>query len=119
MDPQPTIIPIMDLNSFLQETANTSGDNPDETGAPEWKEFQSLARLASEFTLLDRSLFPFSDLKDSDLRSAIYGFSPNAVFVADGRLVRGAFNGFLFLDSDVRQRDSGRKLCGWLYPAGS
>jgi len=111
MHPQPTIIPIMDLNSFLQETANTSGDNPDATEAPEWMEFQSLARLASEFTLLDRSLFPFSDLKNSDLRSEIYGFSPSAMF-ADGRLVRGALVSFSSMFANVTR--AGNYVAGYI-----
>ena len=65
----------MDLNRFIQENDNpASYDTPPTTGCSELEEFQSLSHLAYEFSVLDRSLFPFRVLGDSDLRSEIYGF---------------------------------------------
>jgi len=74
----------MDLNRFIQETDNT----PPTTTCSEYQEFQSLSHLAYEFSVLDRSLFPFYVLGNSDLRNEIYGFSSNTDSCS--RLVRGA-----------------------------
>lgn len=83
----------MVLNSLIQEIDNPSDDISGATEDPEWEEFQSLARLAYEFAVLDPLLFPFNVLKTSDLRSEIYGFSRNSID-AGGGLVRGALISF-------------------------
>jgi hypothetical protein len=64
----------MDLTQFIQETDHPESYDTPTTGCSELEEFQSLSHLAYEFSVLDRSLFPFFVLGDSDLRSEIRGF---------------------------------------------
>jgi len=73
----------MDLTHFIQETDHAATyDTPVATGCAEMEEFQSLSHLAYEFSVLDRSLFPFRVLGDSDLRTEIYGFPGRPIWGA-------------------------------------
>ncbi|KIM46543.1 hypothetical protein M413DRAFT_317544 [Hebeloma cylindrosporum] len=97
----------MDLNhSIHQETDNTvSCGTPLATVFPELEEFQYLSQLADEFSLLDCSLFPFCVLRDSDLRSEIYGFSRGTSLYEDRSLVRGNYvAGYILRELRIQSR---------------
>ena len=87
----------MDLTRFIQETDYPASYDTPTTGCSELEEFQSLSHLAYEFSVLDRSLFPFCALGDSGLHSEIYGFPGRPTSSdCDDRLgpVRGALVSF-------------------------
>ncbi|KIM46544.1 hypothetical protein M413DRAFT_441635 [Hebeloma cylindrosporum] len=96
----------MDLSHFIQDTDNTASYDASPTmECSELEEFQSLSHLADEFSVLDCSLFPFCVLRDSDLRSEIYGFSRGTSLYEDRSLVRGNYvAGYILRELRIQSR---------------
>ena len=107
----------MALTRGVHETDHpASYDTPSTTGCSELEEFQALSHLVNEFSVLDRSLFPFCLLGDSDLRSEINRFPGRPTSSdRDGRLgpVRGALVYFSSL-LNLTLNDKGNYVAGYI-----